>query len=121
MSVIREEQNDVLPSECELPYVATLIARLRRELPDQVRAIPDPELKRQVEDTCKAAEVLAINKLDHVFRFFRLRYLPVSVWERPGAEEILVRVLTDTSVDADRRLTFVETCIAPSGVKLSSR
>src|SRR5262249_31359396 len=87
------------------------IARLRNELPAQVGAISQEDLEKEVEVGCKAAEALEINDTDHIYRFLRLRYLPTSTWERPGAQEMMVRVLTDTSVDAGRRLQFVETNI----------
>lgn len=112
MTVIANQQVDVPASESEPSYVAALIARLCRELPILVSTVPAKELRRQVEDAIKAAQVLEINNFNNLYRFLRLRYLPVSIWERAGAEEMMVRVLTDPSVDAERRLSFVETCIA---------
>lgn len=112
MLTIRKEQFDAFASEREKSLRDELLARLRRDLPEHVGAIPDQELQQQVSDGCQAARVLEIVDAEDLFRFLRLRYLPPQVWERPGAQEILVRVLTDTSVDAKRRLQFVEQCIA---------
>ena len=84
-----------------------LLRRLRKEEPS-VLAIPDEELEPQIEDAVKAARVLAIVKPEHVYRFVRLRYREAD-WQRPGVEAVLQRVLTDTSIDAELRLAFVET------------
>jgi hypothetical protein len=112
MLTISKEQLAALAVKWEESRRAAFVARLRQELPDQVGALPEQELKKQVEDGCKAVDVLEIKDTEHIYRFLCLRYLPPYIWERPAAQEMLVRVLTDTSVDADRRLQFVETSIA---------
>lgn len=109
--IIRSEQFAAMASEAERSRRAAFIVRLRKEMPDQTATIPQQELEKQVEDGYKAAQALAITDADHVYRFLRLRYLPSSVWERPAAQEMMVRVLTDTSLDAGRRLQFIETGI----------
>ncbi|MFO0828488.1 MAG: hypothetical protein U0572_10115 [Phycisphaerales bacterium] len=97
------------PMEKTWSRYSAIGTRLRREAPELVDAISDQELEKQVEEACKAAEVLAFVEPEHVYRFIRLRYLPASCWQRPGAEDMLTRVLTDTSVEAGRRLDFIET------------
>jgi hypothetical protein len=108
MLTIRNDQLNTMAAEWQRSLHAAYMARLRRDLPDRVAGLSEAELRKQVEDGCKAAEALAITEYDHVYRFLRLRYLPASVWERPGAQVVLMRVLTDTEVDAATRLRFVE-------------
>ena len=112
MFTVRRQQFDAMAAEWQRSRRAAFVARLRQELPDRAGALLEPELQKQVEDGCNAAEVLSITETDHVYRFLRLRYLPASVWERSGAQEMLVRVLTDTTLGAGRRLQFVETSLA---------
>jgi hypothetical protein len=106
--IVRNEQLAGMTAAWEQSRRAAFIARLCSELPAQLSAKSRAELEKEVEDGCKAAEALAINHNDHIYRFLRLRYLPASTWERRGAQEMMVRVLTDTSVEAGRRLQFVE-------------
>jgi hypothetical protein len=107
--IIRREQFATLAAGWERAWHTAFMVRLRDELPVHVGAIPQQDLQKQVEDGCKAAALLAITDTDHVYRFLRLRYLPASVWERTAAQEMMVRVLTDTSIEAGLRLRFVET------------
>jgi hypothetical protein len=110
--IIRKEQLASLTAAWERSRRANFISRIRHEVPIKVEAVSQQDLEKQVDDGCKAAKTLAITDTDHIYRFLLLRYLPASVWERPATQEMLVRVLTDTSIEASRRLQFVETSIA---------
>lgn len=94
-------------------------ARLTEYLYQRLRAAAGPvseqAVRRQVADGIAAARVLAILSPAHILRFLRLRYLPASCWTRPGTQQLLVRVLTDTAVGAGERLAFVERLVAESG------
>lgn len=78
----------------------------------RIDEIAGEELMRQIDDGCKVAELLGILELDAVYRFLRLRYVPATIWERPGVEDLMMRVLRDTSLTAQARLDFVEKNIA---------
>lgn len=105
------------PDMPDLEARAELVTRLHRRLRSHVTGVTDEELRRHVEDGVVAAEALAIRNPADVYRFLRLRYVPASCWARPGAQEVLVRVLTDTTVDAGRRLDFVERLARGPGVQ----
>ena len=109
MLTITNDQLEILATEHERMLCHVLMSCLRRELSTRIMAISEQELQMEVEQGIRAAKVLQIYNHDDVYRFLRLRYLPVSIWKRPGTQELLVRVLTDTSVDARRRLLFIQT------------
>lgn len=108
MFIISREQLGTLTEDWETSRRNHFVARLREDLPEKVQAFPEQELKKQVEDGCKAAHVLEFKETEHIYRFLCLRYLPPRLWDRPAAQEMMIRVLTDTSMDAERRLQFVE-------------
>jgi hypothetical protein len=82
--------------------------KLLREFPNKLETVPREELAKQIKDGCKAADILEIKDNDHVYRFLRLRYLDPVIWKRPGAQQVMMTALTDTSVEPSRRLQFVE-------------
>lgn len=112
MLTTNKQQLEALASRWEASLRVSFALRLSQELPAQVGKIPEQELRRQLEEGCKVADVLGLTDSEHIYRFLRLRYLPSSTWEQPAAQELLLRVLADTSMDADRRLRFLETNLA---------
>ena len=87
-------------------------ARLHADPAIKLPPLSPEELDIQVAEGCEAAEELRFTEPEHVYRFLRLRYAPESVWERPGLQELMTRVLCEPYTEAEVRLSFVEKNIA---------
>ena len=108
---IQVEQVEALVAETRQVQREAIIRLLLRDCSGYFSSTT--ELQIQVDAALAAASVLGINQLDHMCRFIRVSCLPPSVWAREGSFDLTVRILTDTSVDAETRLRFVETNIVP--------
>lgn len=91
-----------------VPNLPSFSLRLRREFPEETKALSKEQLTSQIEEVAKAAPFLEINEIEHIYRLVRLRYLPSASLKRSGAQRLLLRVLTDISVDIETRLRFLE-------------
>jgi hypothetical protein len=110
MITISQQQFEAFEVAWEKSRLTAIMMRLREELPVEIGRIPEQAFEKQVQDGIYAALALDIRETGQIIRFLRLRYWAVeSAWERPGAQEVLIRVLTDVSLEADFRLMFVET------------
>ena len=105
---ISRAQFDTLSDAWKASQVAMLTERLRKEMADSLSAIPDDQLEKQVRAAYEASENLGTGDIDIVYWFVRLFFMPASVWQRPGARELLVQVLKDTASPLEQRLVFIE-------------
>ena len=91
---------------------AVFAARLRTDAAIKLPLLSPEELDREVAEGCDAADELRLTAPEHMYRFLRLRYVPNSIWDRPGLQDLMMRVLRDPYTEPEIRLLFIEKNIA---------
>jgi len=97
-----------LAHEVERQWKQEYADRLRADFPHQTASISAAALWEMIDDGWKNAIELQIKEHDDIYRFLKLRFLPITLLESDFIQSVLIRVLNNIDLPGAKRLDFIE-------------